>query len=99
MGEVQIVFPKEKVGVEKTINRARFRKLEDNRWEFYILPEAWRTEVCAGFDAKAIAKALIAKGWLKAGDETHPARGIKIPGMGLTRLYHITSDFLAGESP
>ena len=40
---------------------------------YYVLPEAWRSEVCRGFDANAIAKAMVAKGWMKRGEGEHLA--------------------------
>ena len=62
-----------------------------------MLPEAWRGEICAGFDASSIAKAMIAKGWMAAGTGSHQSRSLRVPGLGRTRLYCITSKFLAGE--
>ena len=64
----------------RVINRAGFRRrdvlTEDERtgaktygpWEYFVLPEAWRREVCKGFDHKAIARALAAQGGLVLGD-------------------------------
>jgi uncharacterized protein (DUF927 family) len=38
-------------GDRPTINRAGFRKPDGNGGvEYYVLPEVWRSEVCAGFD-------------------------------------------------
>jgi uncharacterized protein (DUF927 family) len=93
-------FPETHAVFENVINRAGFRKLDEGaaaRWEFYILPEPWRTEVCAGFDASAIAKALITEG-LKAGDETHQAQVVKVPGVGSAQFYRIAGGFLAEDA-
>ena len=65
------ITPEAEIAIRKTINRAGFRRLENEgqgeNWEYYVLPEAWRSEICAGFDATIIAKAMIAKGWMAAG--------------------------------
>jgi putative DNA primase/helicase len=49
------------------INRCGFRKksLDGDDTEFLVMPEAWRSEVCAGFDAKFIAKAMADRGMLR----------------------------------
>ena len=97
MGAKELI-PRHEVVVEKVINRARFRKLdEDKLWEFYVLPEAWRAEVCKGFDATAIAKAMIAKEWMISGDAEHNTSKPRVPGHGPTRVYRVVSSFLAGE--
>jgi hypothetical protein len=48
-----------------TINRVGFRKITaDGETEFTVLPEAWKKEVCVGFDATLLAKTLIERGLL-----------------------------------
>jgi putative DNA primase/helicase len=83
------------------INRAGFRRrevvTEDERtgartygpWEYYVLPEVWRREVCKGVDHKAIAKALAAQGGLVLGDGRNLPCNIRVPGLGLRRLMHV----------
>jgi putative DNA primase/helicase len=88
------------LALRRTINRAGFRRLEaegkGENWEYYVLPEAWRGEVCKGFDAAAIAKALIAKGWMRPGAGKHLTREVRVPGVGRIRLLCIASTFLGG---
>ena len=80
------IMPETEMLIRKTINRAGFRRLENEgkgeNWEYYVMPEAWRGEVCAGFDAVSIAKAMIAKGWMTTGDGKHLTRVIRVPGVG-----------------
>ena len=83
------------------INRAGFRRrdvlTEDPRtgiktygpWEYLVLPEAWRREVCKGFDYKAIARALAAQGGLVLGDGRNLPCNVRVPGLGLRRLMHV----------
>ena len=97
-------FGRDRTALRRTINRAGFRRLEQDgkgeNWEYYVLPEAWRSEVCTGFDANAIAKAMIAKGWMKAGEGKHLTRDIRVPGVGSkVRVYCIKSSFMTGETP
>ena len=33
-----------------------------------MLPECWAAEVCKGFDARLIARAMIERGWMEPGD-------------------------------
>ena len=94
------ITPETEMLIRKTINRAGFRRLEKEgkgeNWEYYVMPEAWRGEVCAGFDAVSIAKAMIAKGWMTPGDGKHLTRVIRMPGVGRPRLYCVGSSFFTG---
>ena len=93
-------FPEGHAVLEKVINRAGFRKLEGKGravWEFYILPEAWRGEVCRGLDAKAIAKHMEAEGWLIAGDSRHIAYKMRVPGHGTIRAIRVAASFMAED--
>ena len=85
----------------RTINRAGFRRKEfegqGDNWEYFVLPQAWRGELCKSCDPAAIAKAMIVKGWMTAPEADHVTRTIRVPGVGKTRLYCINSSFLEGE--
>ena len=59
---------------------------------YYVLPECFRTEICAGFDYKTVAALLVAHGIMvpskgRAFDSKH-----RLPGMGKDPVpcYHIT---------
>lgn len=74
-----------------TINRAGFRKCSTEGQEYYVLPEAYKRDVCAGFDMKAVTKVLLNVGWL-APDEAGKSQQRKtLPEMGVTRCYVLTS--------
>ena len=65
----------------------------DEQW--LVAPEAWKTEVCAGFDPVAVAKTLAKRQMLeppKTG--RHLTQRIRIDGR-LTRVYVITAAILA----
>jgi hypothetical protein len=68
---------------EKVINRAGFfRTLEDGRREFLVLPEAFKNEVCKGFDVRAVTAALIKAGWLEKGEGGRSTQKPRLPGLG-----------------
>ncbi len=50
---------------QRVINRAGFYRtgMEGTR-EFLVLPEAFKRDVCAGFDQKAATQCLLAQGWI-----------------------------------
>ncbi|MFY9511080.1 MAG: hypothetical protein WAQ05_08920 [Rubrivivax sp.] len=56
--------------------------------EFLILPEAFKREVCKGFDSSAVARVLKRRGHL-----THEADRLttkqRLPGMGKATCYHV----------
>jgi putative DNA primase/helicase len=66
-------------------------------WDYFFLPEAWKTEVCRGFDARMIAEAMILRGLLLPNrDGKHLAKTIKTPGYKKMRLYHVPAAILDG---
>ena len=76
---------------QRTINRAGFvRTTADGVREFMVLPEAFKREVCAGFDAKAVTAALIQAGWITPGGDGRATQKPRIPGIGTTRCYIFT---------
>jgi uncharacterized protein (DUF927 family) len=85
-------------GEQRIINRAGFYRTSANgEREFLVLPEAFRRDVCNGFDFKAATAALIESGWLAPGEGSRPTQKPRIPGMGLTRCYVLTARMWEGE--
>jgi uncharacterized protein (DUF927 family) len=76
-------------GAERVINRAGFRRRCDHHgcWEYMVLPEQWRGEVAKGFDAPALARAMIERGQIIPGGDGKAAKPVKVPGHGTVRLY------------
>ncbi|HJV07267.1 MAG TPA: DUF927 domain-containing protein [Chromobacteriaceae bacterium] len=76
----------------RTINRAGFRRLEDDGLWFYVLPNAFKREMCRGVNASLIAKAMAGKGWLKTQSEDRSTYKARLPGMGtkLSNVYLVT---------
>jgi putative DNA primase/helicase len=73
---------------QRTINRAGFYRADaGDRREYLVLPEAFRREVCAGFDSKSAIRSLLARGWLVPGSDGKPTQKPRLPGIGPTRVY------------
>lgn len=69
-------------------NRAGFYRTDANgAREFMVLPEAFKRDVCQGFDAKTITAALLKAGWLAPGAGSRATQKPRIPGIGPTRCY------------
>ncbi len=61
---------------------------------FYFLPEGWKT-ACNGYDPRAVARELVARGVLEPGNDGKTSKPVKLPGLGTTRCYVIRSDAFA----
>lgn len=79
-----------------TINRAGFKKTNGSGTEFFVLPEAFSKEICAGLDHRLAARILLDEGWLLADDENKPYRREYLPGIGRSRCYVFTSKVWEG---
>jgi putative DNA primase/helicase len=73
-----------------TVNRAGFKRFTseatDAAYEFYVLPEQFRREICKGFDYREVAKVLKARGFIKT-DEGRLTLTHRLPMLGKTRCY------------
>jgi putative DNA primase/helicase len=81
----------------RTFDRLGFRRLVEERWWYFVLPEMWRREVCKGRDAEAVARAMADAGHLEKGEGDHLALKVRVPGVGPMRLYAIKPGFLGVE--
>lgn len=85
-------------GLGKTINRAGFRRVtNDDRTEYFIFPEAYRTEVCAGLNPTAATKILVSHGLLGVNGAQKPQVDMRLPGVGRMKIYHLKPHIM-GES-
>jgi uncharacterized protein (DUF927 family) len=92
-------FQTDTQATEKVINRAGFlaRDREGNVKYFYVLPEVFRREVCAGFDAETVAKALLDRGFLEA-EKGRLQKKPRIAGHGSPRVYAVKPSILGIEN-
>jgi putative DNA primase/helicase len=77
--------------------RAGFRRRNaEGEIEYLILPEVFRTEVCAGYSYRDVLKALGQREYL-ARDETHYTIKPRLPGQGTVRVYCVRATILEAE--
>ncbi|WP_429497443.1 DUF927 domain-containing protein [Robbsia andropogonis] len=79
------------IGDRPTINRAGFRRTNDTATEYWVLPEVYKREICAGYDPRSVAKILIAAGWIRPAPDGKSQRSERVPGKGTTRVFVFTS--------
>jgi putative DNA primase/helicase len=91
-GESRFTNWHETNGNNRTFNRAGFKKNVDGSDYFYVLPECFKHEVCAGLDYRSTTKLLLTEEWLQA-DTTSgtPYRRERLPTIGQVRCYVFTT--------
>jgi uncharacterized protein (DUF927 family) len=84
------------------VNRAGFRKhsgRSSGGWDFFILPDVWRAEVCRGLDATRVARVLAGRGLLLPDpDGKRLATTIREPGVASVRAYCVPGTILGGDA-
>jgi uncharacterized protein (DUF927 family) len=78
-----------------TVQRLGFRALaEDGHTDFYILPDPFKSVVCAGMTPRQATKDLVRANALVTGLDGKPQVLKRLPGMGTQRVYHVRSTVL-----
>ncbi len=72
-----------------TINRAGFRKHTADGLEYFVLPGAFKAELCSGYDHRAVARVLVEAGALLPEGDGGTTRKERLPGMGNVRCFRI----------
>jgi putative DNA primase/helicase len=72
---------------------------DEDRWEYCILPEIFRKEVCRGLDSGRVARVLAERGMLTGATRRYPADRVRIPGHGRLRLYRVPGAILSEDTP
>jgi len=60
---------------------------------FYVLPSGWK-EICKGFDARKVARLCVSAGWLEAGKDGRTQTSLRLPEIGLKRVYQFSTNVL-----
>jgi len=82
-------------GDSRTMNRAGFRRMNElGETEFYVLPEVFKTEICAGRNWRQVARALVERGVLVPDGTQRSTRKERLPGLGGVRCYRLTASVL-----
>ena len=79
----------------RTIDRLGFRKSVEHGLgdelhttnTYYVLPEAWRSEVFKGMNINAVNKELLRRGVLEPGSDGKASSLVRLPGLGPQRCY------------
>ena len=90
----------------RTIDRLGFRKSLDHGMgdtlhtttTYYVLPEAWRSEVFKGMNLNAVNKELLQRGVIEPGKDGKASTSVRLPGLGLQRCYVVVAVPEQGES-
>lgn len=91
----------------RTIDRLGFRKTMEHGMgdtmhttiTYYVLPEAWRSEVFRGMNITAVNRELIERGILQSGKDGKASCTVRLPGMGMQRCYVVLSEPGTEASP
>ncbi|MDQ3651547.1 MAG: DUF927 domain-containing protein [Acidobacteriota bacterium] len=79
-------------------NRVGFKRTNSQeQTEYLILPESFRKEICASYDARTVAKTLADRGYLRRGDGKNLMCRETLPEIGRTRVYVLLSTLLNAE--
>jgi uncharacterized protein (DUF927 family) len=81
----------------QVINRAGWCKGSGAEREWWVSPEVWRVEVCAGIDATMAARTLCGCGMLRRQSASTFQCSVKVEGIA-KRAYVLTADILQGGS-
>ena len=84
----------------RTIDRLGFRKTTEHGMgdslhttiTYYVLPEAWRSEVFRGMNITAVNRELIERGVLQTSKGGKASCTVRLPGMGMQRCYVVLSE-------
>jgi uncharacterized protein (DUF927 family) len=84
----------------RTIDRLGFRKTMEHGMgdtmhttiTYYVLPEAWRSEVFKGLNLTAVNRELIQRGVLQPAKDGKASCSVRLPGMGVQRCYVVLSE-------
>lgn len=83
---------------DRTPHRVGYKKKNANDvFDYLILAQNWEKEVCKGFNAKDVARALKKQELLECKETMRPSYKLTIPTMGLTRIYHIKASIMEYE--
>ena len=64
--------------------------------EYFLFKEAFKAEACAGLDERAVLALLLSLGYLKVSKGRTTDFKAKLPGIGPTWCYKLTSAVLGG---
>ena len=80
--------------------RVGFRKVaKDGHTDYYILPEAYKKDVCAGMNPRQFTQQLLAANALVLSRTGQAQVAKRLPGVRTVKVYHVRSTILGKEEP
>jgi len=88
-------FPERDASVQ---NRVGFKERRIDGVHYFILPEAWRKELCKGYDSGLVADQMAKKGYLQKSTDGKLQDRRTLPGLVNQRCYHLLPTVMGGEA-
>ncbi len=82
---------------QKIANRAGFRECKGDKTTYYVFPEVFKSELCAGFDKKLVEEVCREAGWLIPGNDRIQLKK-RLPQMGSKSVYAFSNKVLGDEA-
>jgi putative DNA primase/helicase len=76
--------------------RVGFRKHDKHQTEYLVLPTLWQTELCKGYDAKAVADEMIRRGLLIPDKHGKSSTSMRLGHHGQMRVYRLSPTIING---
>lgn len=87
-------------GTQEVRNRLGFKKRNaQDLWEYWVLPEVYKNELCEGFDSGLVTRALKSRGYLGLGTDGKAQITKALPGLGSQRVYVIRPTIFGDPEP
>lgn len=81
---------------QKVLSRAGFRENKKNKTTYYVLPEVFKSEVCAGFDKKLVELVCKNEKWLMPGNERVTQKK-RLPNIDSKWVYTFSNSVLGDD--
>jgi putative DNA primase/helicase len=84
---------------DRVFSRTGFRQLraDDTGTDYFVLPEMFKSELCAGHDSRRVAKLLKSLGFLGTDRHEKAPYNKHLPVLGTRKVYHIKAEILWAE--
>ncbi len=79
---------------QRVLSRAGFRENKKNKTTYYVLPEIFKTEICAGFDQKLVESVCTNEKWLLPGHDKRITQKKRLPNIGPKWVYAFCNNVL-----
>lgn len=68
---------------------------DDALTEYYVFADAFKTEICKGYDSKAVAALMVKHGGIIPAKDGKATRAERLPGLGNIRCYKISPNIMS----